>query len=379
MKYTFFLLLIATIKISRSEVIEFEITEIEPSPKFRALSSKIEEFEYMFKKQKMPGIKMFLGTPPREFDFMLNTFSSKIYIIGGKEGYDESESSTSKATDLILDLNFISSDTKGQVIYDTVTVINNNIIMRDFPIVKILGEDGDIDYVYQGMLGFDFLEPNSVRDINAPMHFSFFSNLFVNGYIKDQVFYIGNFNGKKKIVFGDDLKREQTKRNYRECDLIRVKDDGKYNPMWTCNLNAVYFEDGELIRVDKPVAFGIHSSYICVDEKVWSFIKTKYFKEAFGKKSCKAFQEDTSEGINCDLNFQLGTKTINFVFGKWTLKLHEKQLWDFDFSFSRKFFKVAYHQEKKYDWSINLPVIDDNHIMIFNRAYYKLGFINKSR
>ena len=115
----------------------------------------------------MPAITMSLGTPPQTFEFLLTTFSSKLYISEHNDGFNCNASSTCIDQQTIINLAFISSTSKGKLLKDTLHLGTTQ--LPNFNFIQII--DDTVEYIYKGMIGFDYLSKGSDRDIKNTLDY----------------------------------------------------------------------------------------------------------------------------------------------------------------------------------------------------------------
>ena len=336
--------------------------------------SFVQVFPLKMNEYKMPAVTMSLGTPPQTFEFLITTYSSKVYI-SKKDGFDCSQSLTCEDLKMKILLRFISENTYGVLTTDHIKI--GSVTVRGFKFVYIIDED--LQYIYKGMLGLDYLNKNSDRDISSPVSYSFLSQLYTRGFIEKQMFFIGKFEGIPRIVFGDYPANKLSYQKYHSCDLIKKDSRGEFNILWKCTLNAIYFEDNTIFSVNEPIAFGISSNYMSVTLPFYTYIKMKFFLGAFEHGDCRESIEDTSHSIWCRESFNADyIGEISLIFGKWNIKLKGEQLWIRRPNSREKCFRLLYYYENKFTWSINYTILEDRYIMIFDRENDKLGVYDMS-
>lgn len=334
--------------------------------------SFVQIFPLKMNDYKMPAVTMSLGTPPQTFEFLLTTYSSKVYI-SKKDGFDCSQSLTCEDLNKKIPLRFISDQTYGALTTDNIKI--GSVTIKGFKFVYIIDEE--IEYIYKGMLGLDYLSKNVDRDITSLVSYSFFSQLYTRGYIEKQMFFIGKFEGVQRIVFGDYPSNKLTYQKYRSCNLIKKDPKGEFNALWKCTLNSIYFEDNTIFSVNEPIAFGISGNCMSVTLPFFTYIKTKFFMAALEYGDCRESIEDTSHSICCRESFNADyIGEISLVFGKWNIKIKGEQLWIRIPNSEEKCFRMVYYYEKKFTWSINYTILENNYIMVFDRENDKLGLFD---
>jgi hypothetical protein len=324
----------------------------------------------------MPAITMSLGTPPQTFEFLLTTFSSKLYISEHDDGFNCNASSTCIDQQTIINLAFISSTSKGKLLKDTLHLGTTQ--LPNFNFIQII--DDTVEYIYKGMIGFDYLSKGSDRDIKNTLDYSLLSQLYIKGIINEQIFSIGKVDNETKIIFGGTpgKPKDINNKTYKTCDLIQRQEDGNVNSLWKCKLNAVYFDDGKFIQMDdtEEIAFGITNAFSSVSKSFFDFLIETYFQNAIDRGICNINNDGASQTVWCMPEFgDKQIEDIHFVIGKWSLRIPKEKLWIKRGKFNERIFCLMYYPQKKYTWSINYHLIENEYALVFDRANDKFGLL----
>ena len=333
--------------------------------------SFVQIFPLKINQYRMPAITMSIGTPPQSFEFLITTYSSKMYI-PKHNGFDCEASSTCEDSGKEIPLRFIGEKTKGRLVKDIVTV--EQVTVNKFNFVNII--DDDITYIYKGMIGFDYLCLNEDRDIQNPVRYSFLSEIYGRGYIEKQMFSVGKIEGAPKIILGGVPENDLSFRKFKKCKLIQRKSDGSYSNLWKCTLNSIYFDDYTMYPVNEPIAFGISSNFMSVTLDFFNFLKDKYFKKPIEEGVCRVNIDENSRALFCLNDFDTSyIGTISLVIGKINIKLSGEQLWISNSRLREKYLSLMYYEEKKFTWSINYNIIQNQYTMVFNRQDDVFGLL----
>ena len=323
----------------------------------------------------MPAITMSLGTPPQTFEFLLTTFSSKLYITK-EDGFNCNDSSTCIDQETTITLAFVSENSKGKLLKDTLHL--GTIQLKNFNFIQIT--DDTVEYIYKGMIGFDYLSKGSDRDIKNTLDYSLLSQLYSRGIINEQIFSIGKIDNETKIIFGGTpgKPKDITNKTYKTCDLIQRQKDGTVNSLWKCKLNAVYFDDGKFVQMDdnEEIAFGITNAFSSVSKSFFTFLIDTYFQSAIDRGICNINNDGASQMVWCVPEFgDTQIEDVHFVIGKWSLRIPKEKLWIKRGMFNEKIFSLMYYPQKKYTWSINYHLIENEYALVFDRTNDKFGLL----
>lgn len=366
-----FLILLLVLPFRFSKPLVFDVHYTKSFPFNSRLASFFEMGEVTYKKG-LPAITLSLGEPPQTFEFLITTFSSKTYVISKDNGYNCSLSSTCKDKGTEISLKFIGNDVKGQLMSDVLRF--NKIKISNFHFVLI--SKGTYGYIYKGMIGLDYLARENDRDIKNPIPYSFLSTLYTTGRIYKQMFSFGKIGKSTKLLLGDYPTQKLNFKNFRSCHLFNKNSEDKYENIWKCKLNKIYFDDYEVYSVEDYIAFGLSGNVLSVNEEFFKYLVNKYFDEPIKKGNCSVNTEFLTKQIWCKANFN--TKyigTINLIIGKWTLKLDSSKLWVNLPKFGQKAFSVVFYVEKKYNWAIHYELIKDKFFMTFDREKDLFGLV----
>ena len=323
----------------------------------------------------MPAITMSLGTPPQTFEFLLTTFSYKLYITK-EDGFNCNDSSTCIDQETTITLAFVSENSKGKLLKDTLHL--GTIQLKNFNFIQIT--DDTVEYIYKGMIGFDYLSKGSDRDIKNTLDYSLLSQLYSRGIINEQIFSIGKIDNETKIIFGGTpgKPKDITNKTYKTCDLIQRQKDGTVNSLWKCKLNAVYFDDGKFVQMDdnEEIAFGITNAFSSVSKSFFTFLIDTYFQSAIDRGICNINNDGASQMVWCVPEFgDTQIEDVHFVIGKWSLRIPKEKLWIKRGMFNEKIFSLMYYPQKKYTWSINYHLIENEYALVFDRTNDKFGLL----
>ena len=351
-------------------------------------------FPISLDKFKNPKITLSVGTPPQTFKFLLTTYSSKIYLLKSLDPLDNKSfkselSSTYIQENITIPLNFLGEGTEGDFAYETIHF--NLLQLKRFHFVEIINHK-DYDFRVRGILGLDYLAKASDRDNKSPFTFSFLTQLFEQGFLTDQMFIIGKFLTDYKDDYGNNVNTfirfghlpdnfSKNEKNYRKVvSLIKFDDKNQYTALWKTNLHSIVFDNGEAALINEEIVFGISMGYLTVSLEFFSkYIEEMYFGSHINSKMCKVLQEEYNSYILCYNEFdESQIPELRIVFGKWSIKIKRKNLWIYDVLEDQKLFRIIYHKEKKYTWSFNYSLIEDEYSMVFDRAKGQVAFVLNS-
>ena len=208
-------------------------------------------------------ITLGIGSPPQYFTFYFSTILQKLYIADGSnfpDGFDPSKSSSFRDESRIITLPYAGYNSKGKYCFDTIQM-SIGLNVKDYPFVLIT--EGLINYKNKGTIGFEYLTRSKAED-----EYSFMKRLKKLGIINKEIFYIDSTGEKPRLILGGSpLITQLQERRGKKCKLINVMENSlTNNPLWQCNLNAIYFDDDDFYPVKKRITFSIGGNVICVGQ-----------------------------------------------------------------------------------------------------------------
>lgn len=274
------------------------------------------------KKIRLLTINVSIGTPPQPFELKLSSLFQGVFIVDFKtdsaHGFNSELSSSYKSRESKT----ISYGT-GTLSTDIFTLTDGETIYN-FPFMLFSEPKFRHNERYSGILGLAYDLEEKYQESKEGMYdfFSFFKNtsgqhrklIGIKSDKDEGIMYIGDY----------PIEIKNNKKIYKTCPLTTPKK----NHSWRCNLNAIYFEDNDLIQLDTPADFIIGGNIIGVNQNTFYTIKDKLFSTAIMNNLCHIDKDDEIYiQIVCKSEFDKSSLgVISLVFGKWTFKLETKHL-----------------------------------------------------
>ena len=310
-------------------------------------------------------ITLGIGSPPQYFTFYFSTILQKLYIADGSnfpDGFDPSKSSSFRDESRIITLPYAGYNSKGKYCFDTIQM-SIGLNVKDYPFVLIT--EGLINYKNKGTIGFEYLTRSKAED-----EYSFMKRLKNIGMINKEIFYIDSTGEKPRLILGGSpLITQLQERRGKKCKLINVMENSlTNNPLWQCNLNAIYFDDDDFYPVKKRITFSIGGNVICVDQVFFVYLKMHHFQNELNSGNCWEETSNSNSLIICRSSYTIKSmKQISIMIGKWNLKYNVNDLFS-SYSYTSKYFEISYchsNLETPFEWSIgykhlkNLTIVFD--------------------
>lgn len=265
-----------------------------------------------------PLVKGCYGTPPQCFKLQLSTNYNQNWLIGGVNNnkyYNKLESSSYKADRLV---SIREKGISGLNSFDFFSIENFILDQIEFALL----EQVDV-FEYTGVLSFGYLQ--------EPNEYSILNSLYSTGQIQSLLFYVTYINPNEgRLIFGN-YPKEKSGNQYKKCSLFKLKDNGKNNHRWECQLNAVYYEGSNsihFIKTDMRISFNLSANLLLFPKHIFDEFVIKYFGDLVGKdKICHKSKRHVFTVIKCDKEFdykQLGK--VSYMIGKWSLSLKPSDL-----------------------------------------------------
>lgn len=269
------------------------------------------------KKIRLFTINVELGTPPQLFRLKLSTLFQGVFIVNIKQN---TQGFSSKASSSFQEIKRIINDYGvGLIATDSFTISEIGTI-NIFPFILFDDPKFSHNERYSGILGLAYQMDPKYEESSQGFYdlFTFFEN--TEGRHR-QLLGIRTNNVDEGIMYIGDYPAEikQNKKKYKRCPI--TSSDKVHS--WRCNINAVYFDDNELMAVNLPVDFILGGNIIGVNNKVYEAIKDKYFAKAIQENLCYLDRDDEPYvQIVCFPGFDRSSLgVLSLVFGKWALKL----------------------------------------------------------
>ena len=312
------------------------------------------------------SIKLGIGSPPQYLGFYFSTILQRVYIAGSSkfpDGFDPSKSSSFHSNSEVVLFPYAGYNSKGKYCNENIQ-IRNGLNINDFPFLLI--QEGTFNYKDKGTIGFEYLTRNKEED-----DYSFMRRLKYIGMIYKDMFYIDTRGENPKLILGGApyITIFQERRG-KKCKLINlIENNLSNNPLWQCNLNAIYFDDKDFYPLKKRITFSIGGNIICVDKAFFVYLKMHYFQTQLETGECWEENNKSNNLIICRSTFTFKyLKKISIMIGKWNLKYNTNELFS-NYTYTTKYFEISYchpNLEIPFEWSIGYKHLKD-YIIFFDK------------
>lgn len=318
-------------------------------------------------------IQIALGNPGQISTVKLSSLFQGICIAtkdNHKDGFDQSISSSNK-----LLLPYITNrQGTGSIVSDTLQIQSLGLSIDNFPFFLMNYPFYSVNR-FVGFLGLAYKQEEDTSE-NLKGTFDFFNYLpHINTQYRRLIGFktVDALNGYMLMgQLPDEIGLNP--KHYKACSVV-VNEFEKHN--WSCKVDAVYFDDYDFYKADVLINIILGGNIIGISQKLYLIMRDKYFKEEFANNTC--FFDELDEHsyplfiqIICKRNYNIDKEgTISLVFGKWTLKLQFRKL--FNLIDEMYYFAIMGHSGKDKNWFIS-PSVLTNYYVFFDKDNNHIGF-----
>ena len=311
--------------------------------------------------------KVKIGTPPQEFDFLIDFENYNTYVINDEKSrpkvprFHDNISSTFKH--LSSKLYFSDSDFYFALNSSDIVTIGETLKNFNYTFLQALSMRETNKLKYPGIIGFNVIQNSDPFHRESGLIYQLKSKNMINNYLFTLSFNENDFNGN--IIIGKNIYEDYPKENFTSDYCLITRD---YNYYWGWHYVTSYL-NSEILNIT-DISIRPELGVIILNIHYKNFFKKKFFEEKLKEGKCQEISIKYTyyfcdKDVNIDigeLNFEIKTSRLKFSLNSKDLfmEYNDKKFFLIVFGIyvDKKEAKIGYPFLKKYDIIFN---IDNRH------------------